>query len=122
MLHLGVSELSMPVFVEMYFTAICSFCFQKKDANIKIIPAFKPIPSENATPDTTPEKLSIVKTEKDKETKVTISPQNSDHSATANVYTYQLQWFSIPSVKFYCQCTSVSEIITLLSTSIKLLL
>jgi hypothetical protein len=30
--------------------------FQKKDANIKIIPPFKPIPADNATPDSTPEK------------------------------------------------------------------
>ena len=30
--------------------------FQKKDTNIKTIPAFKPIPADNATPDSTPEK------------------------------------------------------------------
>jgi len=34
--------------------------FQKKDANIKTIPAFKPIPADNATPDSTPEKSSNV--------------------------------------------------------------
>lgn len=40
---------------------------QKKDANIKTIPAFKPIPSDNATPDTTPEKVcGPQKSEKDK--------------------------------------------------------
>ena len=38
----------------------CVSLFQKKDANIKTIPAFKPIPSDNATPDTTPEKSSNV--------------------------------------------------------------
>ena len=36
------------------------FFFQKKDANIKTIPAFRPIPSDNATPDSTPEKPQAV--------------------------------------------------------------
>ena len=36
------------------------FLFQKKDANIKTIPAFRPIPSDNATPDSTPEKPQAV--------------------------------------------------------------
>ncbi|WAQ94475.1 AF10-like protein [Mya arenaria] len=41
----------------------CGYCCHhykklKKDANIKTIPAFKPIPSDHATPDSTPEKSS----------------------------------------------------------------
>ncbi|KAL3832772.1 hypothetical protein ACJMK2_024386 [Sinanodonta woodiana] len=44
----------------------CGYCHHhykklKKDANIKIIPAFKPIPSDNATPDSTPEKMGQAK-------------------------------------------------------------
>ncbi|XP_045168282.1 protein AF-10-like [Mercenaria mercenaria] len=41
----------------------CGYCSHhykklKKDSNIKTIPAFKPIPADNATPDSTPEKMN----------------------------------------------------------------
>ncbi|XP_025095246.1 protein AF-10-like isoform X4 [Pomacea canaliculata] len=51
------------------YCGYCSYHYKKlkKDANIKTIPAFKPIPSDNATPDTTPEKVcGPQKSEKDK--------------------------------------------------------
>lgn len=40
------------------YCGYCDYHYKKlkKDANIKIIPPFKPIPADNATPDTTPEK------------------------------------------------------------------
>ncbi|XP_070210453.1 protein AF-10-like isoform X2 [Littorina saxatilis] len=40
---------------------------QKKDANIKVIPAFKPIPADSASPDTTPEKAGIGPPKQEKE-------------------------------------------------------
>ncbi|XP_069110698.1 protein AF-10-like isoform X2 [Argopecten irradians] len=40
------------------YCGYCAYHYKKlkKDANIKIIPAFKPIPADNATPDNSPEK------------------------------------------------------------------
>lgn len=40
------------------YCGYCDYHYKKlkKDANIKIIPPFKPIPADNATPDSTPEK------------------------------------------------------------------
>ncbi|XP_067649202.1 protein AF-10-like isoform X5 [Haliotis asinina] len=54
------------------YCGYCSYHYKKlkKDANIKTIPAFKPIPSENATPDTTPEKIAPVKPDKEKARKI----------------------------------------------------
>lgn len=42
---------------------LASFYFQKNHSNVKPIPAFKPIPNENGTPDSSPEKIGSIKTE-----------------------------------------------------------
>ncbi|KAL4222910.1 Protein AF-17 [Mactra antiquata] len=59
----------------------CGYCSHhykklKKDSNIKTIPAFKPIPADNATPDSTPEKSS-------NEPKVNISAEHKNRESFA---------------------------------------
>lgn len=57
------------VFTIWKLTCMCSvLSFQKKGNSIKTIPAFKPIPADNATPDSTPEKGSPPR-EKEKKSK-----------------------------------------------------
>ena len=56
--------------VPFCITDASALCVQKKDAHIKTIPAFKPIPAENATPDSTPEKEAVGPPKLDKEKKV----------------------------------------------------
>ncbi|XP_052247304.1 zinc finger protein zfp-1-like isoform X1 [Dreissena polymorpha] len=59
----------------------CGYCNHhykklKKDANIKTIPAFKPIPSDQATPESTPEKAS-------NEPRVNISAEHKNRESSA---------------------------------------
>ncbi|KAL8596917.1 hypothetical protein ACOMHN_062287 [Nucella lapillus] len=69
----------------------CGYCSHhykklKKDVNIKTIPAFKPIPADNATPETTPEK-GLNKVDKDKQVVKPIEHKvtsNGDNSAPTN--------------------------------------
>lgn len=60
------------------YCGYCSYHYKKlkKDSNIKIIPAFKPIPADNATPDSTPEKGS-------NEPKVNISAEHKNRESLA---------------------------------------
>nr|KAG5704083.1 hypothetical protein BaRGS_017587 [Batillaria attramentaria] len=56
------------------YCGYCAYHYKKlkKDANIKIIPAFKPIPADNATPDTTPEKGTGVPQKSEREKRVLV--------------------------------------------------
>ncbi|XP_060581485.1 protein AF-10-like [Ruditapes philippinarum] len=59
----------------------CGYCSHhykklKKDSNIKTIPAFKPIPADNATPDSTPEKMNS-------DIKINISAEHKNRESLA---------------------------------------
>lgn len=70
------------------YCGYCSYHYKKlkKDSHIKTIPAFKPIPAENATPESTPEKLQPMYTKaRGKEVKMSKGYPSPQISSTVKV-------------------------------------
>lgn len=106
----------------------CGYCSHhykklKNQSNVKTIPAFKPIPSENGTPDSSPEK--IVQTKTDGEIKVPTQPAieqvkspqvDQSVSSTSDSVPSQLLAYSRPDL-VSPGCSQVSDITSAVSPS-----